>query len=169
MVLLDLFGRVKDTARRAFKGQDVKLGSDFKVGVNSPADLASVLERTKVARDSCAKEGNAAALATKGWIAEDTAALGAAIAAVEASEAGQERSETVRIAATDERNAAGNELFEGLLTIQNAANNQWPERVEANRAVRREFRLDVFPPSPAGTKAAPAQPAVAPVREPVPV
>ena len=106
-------------------------------------------------RYACAKEENAAALAAKGWIAGDTTALAAAITAVENGETGQELGKTVRIAATDERNGAANDLYEGLLTIQNAANIQWPERVEANRAVRREFRLDVFPPGPAAVKAAP--------------
>jgi hypothetical protein len=165
VALLDLFGQAKETAKRAFKGQDVKLGSEFQVGVNSPADLGSVLQRVKIVRDSCATAENAAALAAKGWIADDTAALGAAITAVEESEAGQERGKTIRIAATDERNGAANTLFEGLLTIQNAANIQWPERVEANRAVRREFRLDVFPPSHATAKQAAPVPPVPAARE----
>src|SRR6266853_3824699 len=118
VVLLDSFGQAKDTAKRAFKGQDVKLGTEFKVGVNSPSDLGSVLERAKIVLASCAKEANAAALAAKGWIADDTQALGAAIAAVEDFETGRERGKTVRLAATNERNGAANTLFEGLLTIQ---------------------------------------------------
>ena len=63
VVLLDLFGQAKDSAKRAFQGQEVKLGSEFKVGVNTPADLASVLERATVVAASCAKEENVAALA----------------------------------------------------------------------------------------------------------
>jgi hypothetical protein len=40
-----------------------------------------------------------------------------------------------------------NDLYEHLLTIQNAANLQWPVRDSANIAVRAEFHLDTFPPS----------------------
>ena len=36
--------------------------------------------------------------------------------------------------------------MEGLLTIQNAANNQWPERNSANAGIRAKFRLGLFPP-----------------------
>src|SRR5947209_4144733 len=34
--MLDLFGKAKDSAKRAFGGQDVKLREAFQVGVNDP-------------------------------------------------------------------------------------------------------------------------------------
>jgi hypothetical protein len=45
--MLDLFGKLKDSAKKAFKGQDVKLREEFQVGINSPSDLASILDRAK--------------------------------------------------------------------------------------------------------------------------
>jgi hypothetical protein len=36
--MLELFGNAKDSAKRAFAGQDVKLRQEFKIGVNDPSD-----------------------------------------------------------------------------------------------------------------------------------
>ena len=57
----------------------------------------------------------------------------------------------MEIAGTDARNAAANEFFDSLLTIQNAANIEWTARKDDNRAMRDSFRLGLFPP--AGKKA----------------
>ena len=144
--LNDLVSRAKDSAKRAFPGQDVKLRSEFQVGITTPGDLASVLSRARIVSDSCAKDSNAAPLAKKGWIASDTKALSDAVQALDTSDDTQEGAKVDQRGSTDARNAAANELYEGLLTIQNAANNQWPERNPANATVRAKFRLGVFPP-----------------------
>jgi hypothetical protein len=144
--LNDLVSRAKESAKRAFKGQDVKLRNEFQVGINSPGDLASVLGRARIVRDSATIAGNATALTGKGWVAADTTALTSAIDALDTSDDTQETAKTERTGSTDARNTAANELYEGLLTIQNAANNQWPERVTSNATIRAQFRLNQFPP-----------------------
>ena len=71
----------RETAKRAFKGQDVKLREEFQVGVNKPNDLGSVLQRARIVLASLQKAANTAALAGKGWLAADTQTLEAAIEA----------------------------------------------------------------------------------------
>ena len=144
--LNDLVSRAKESAKRAFAGQDVKLRNEFQVGVTTPGDLASVLSRARTVRDSSARDTNAPVLAKKGWIGADTTALTNAIEALDTSDDTQEGAKVDQRGATDARNTAANDLYEGLLTIQNAANNQWPERNPANSSVRAKFRLGVFPP-----------------------
>jgi len=153
----DLLGNVRDTAKRAFKGQNVKLRDEFQVGINKPADLAAVLQRARIVLASCQNADNAAALQTKGWLAADTQALSDAITALDQTDDTQETAKTGKKGATQDRNAQANELYERLLTIQNAANLQWPAREGANTAVRAEFRLGTFPPKQE-TKKKPVQP-----------
>jgi hypothetical protein len=159
--LNDLVSRAKDSAERAFKGQDVKLRNEFQVGVTSPGDLASVLQRARIVRDSSANAANAAALAAKGWVTIDTNALTSAIDVLDAADDTQETAKADKAGFTDARNTDANELYEGLLTIQNAANNQWPERVTANAVIRTEFRIGLFPPH-SERKKQPAEPTLTP-------
>ena len=136
----------RETAKRAFKGQDVKLREEFQVGVNKPGDLGSVLQRARIILASLQKAANAAALAGKGWLAADTQALEAAIDALDAADDQQETAKSTKTGTTGGRNTVANQLYESLLTIQNAANLQWPESNSANVSVRAEFRLGKFPP-----------------------
>jgi hypothetical protein len=145
-VLNELVSQARDSAKRAFKGQDVKLRNEFQVGINGPGDLGSVLQRARIVRDSAINAGNAAALAAKGWLATDTTALSNAIDALDSTDDSQETAKVDKASSTDARNNAANELYEGLLTIQNAADIQWPARVSANVTVRAQFRLGQFPP-----------------------
>ena len=158
--LNDLVSRAKESAKRAFAGQDVKLRNEFQVGIHSPGDLASVLGRARIVRDSCSN-GNATALAAKGWIVADTAALEQAIEVLDTADDTQESGKADKSGATDARNTAANELYEGLLTIQNAANNQWPELNPVNGAIRTKFRIGYFPP-----RAEQKKPAAAPTPAP---
>ena len=134
----------------------MKLRNSFQVGINSPGDLASVLNRARIVLSSCQDAANATALAAKGWVGADTTALSDAIGALDTTDDTQEGAKTEKSVSTDARNTAANSLYEGLLTIQNAANNQWPERVSANAAVRAEFRLGLFPPRERKVTPAPA-------------
>ena len=153
ITVLDLFGRAKEAAKRAFKGQETKLTGEFTVGENTPRDLASILKRAKTVRDAYQNPTNVKALKSGGgWIADDTAALNAAIAQVSEIDK-QLASFSVEIAGTDARNTAANTFYNNLLTIQSAANNEWPESNSANRATRGDFRLGQFPP-PSKKKAA---------------
>ncbi len=144
--LNDLLSKARATAKRAFAGQEVKLHDDFQVGINKPSDLASVLARARTVLAACQKADNATALAGKGWIAGDTQALADAIDGLDTADDTQETAKAGRKGATVDRNVAANNLYDGLLDVQNAADLQYPARNAANVAVRAEFRLGTFPP-----------------------
>ena len=57
----------------------------------------------------------------------------------------QLEAKTVKLGTTASRDENANELYERLLTIQNAARLEFPDTV-ANTAVRAAFRLGLFPP-----------------------
>jgi hypothetical protein len=153
--MLDLFGKAKESAKRAFPAQKVKLHQEFQVGVQEPNDLGSVLGRARTVLASAKTEANAAALEAKGWIAEDTANFEAFIKQVGDIDKAQQDSESIKITGTDDRNTAANALYDDLLTIQNAANIEWSDKDHNNRGTRDSFRFDTFPPKAAETKAAP--------------
>ena len=144
--------RARETGKRAFKGNDVKLREEFQVGINKPGDLAAILQRAKIVLASLQKSGNAAALQAKGWLAADTTALDAAIEALDTTDETQESAKNTKTGSTGQRNAKANELYEALLTIQNAANLQWPESKPGTATRRAGFRLDKFPPRSGGGK-----------------
>jgi hypothetical protein len=56
-------------------------------------------------------------------------------------------------------------LYETILTIQNAADLQWPASDPANAGVRDEFELGIFPPDHGGN-ATPPTPPLPPVSKP---
>ena len=164
--LLELFGNLKTAAKEAFKGQDVKLRDEFQVTINSPNDLASILNRARKAGDASKKAENTGPLKDKGgWIADDSTKLDASIKAVGDIDKDQQSSQVIQIAGTDARNTAANTLNDNLRTIQSAANLEWPEKDPNNRASRESFRIGIFPPSggssskgktsPAGTSGTP--------------
>jgi hypothetical protein len=151
LLTLDLFGKAKDRAKGTFKGDDVKLSGEFQVGINEPRDLASILGRVGKVVDACRKPQNAQALQEKkGWISSDTEELAAAAKTVGEIDKAQLASIIIQIAGTDARNTAANALYANLLTIQDAADTEWPDRIEANRAIRASFRIGIFPPSRKG-------------------
>jgi hypothetical protein len=161
--MLDLFGKLKDAAKKAFAGDQVKLREQFQVGINAPKDLGSILKRAKIARDSAQKPENVDPLRDKGgWIVDDATALNNAIKSVEQFDMQQHNSITIEIADTDSRNASANSFYDKLRTIQGAADIEWPERVTENRSKREGFRLATFPPArskPEKPSPAPAPPA----------
>ena len=73
--LAALVGNAKKTAKKAFPGQDVKLGAEFQVGVNTPTGLAADLDRAGIILASLGKAANAGPLKAQGWLASDTAAI----------------------------------------------------------------------------------------------
>jgi hypothetical protein len=161
-VLEDLMNRVRRSAKLAFKNEDVKLHSEFQVGVNKPSDLGSTIARARILATSCASSDNAAALAKEGWTAKDTKAVNDAIDGLESTDNTQETAKTTKSASTDARNALANDLNARLLAIQNAANLQWPASEPANRSIRAEFRLGIFPPNHQVKKTQPQPPAPPP-------
>ena len=135
----------KETAKLAFKGQDVLLSQEFYVGVNTPNDLQSQLARGRTVLDSLQLAANADAIAGQGWTADETTALTNIIASIEGDKT-LEKAKGASLGSTGERNASADSLYAALKTVQNAANLQWPESDPANAEVRAEFRFATFPP-----------------------
>jgi hypothetical protein len=130
--------QARKTAKLAFAGQDVKLHQEFQVGINTPHDLASVLKRADIIIASVQNAANLPALQLKGWTAAETTAF-----------------TTVRQTFST-KNADAADLYERLLTIQNAADLQWPVSNPANAGIRDQFRLNTFPPASTTAAATPA-------------
>ncbi|MGH7975451.1 MAG: hypothetical protein ACREDS_11025 [Limisphaerales bacterium] len=56
---------------------------------------------------------------------------------------------------TTQKNTDAATLYENILTIQNAADLEWPATNPANAGVRGEFLLGVFPPDHGGNNTLP--------------
>lgn len=139
--------RARKTASLAFKGQDVKLHEQFQVGNHQAHDLASILTRADIIIAGLKNADNLPALQSKGWMAADTNAFEAARNVFPASITTREESKGDAKDATTLKNADAVDLYERLLTIQNAADLQWPHDNPVNAGVRDEFRLNTFPPA----------------------
>ncbi len=138
--------KARKTASLAFPGQDVKLHQEFCLGVNTPADLASVLDRARTIIAGLRTAANFPAVKARGWLATDTDAFEAVVNSLASTDTTQETGKGGAKGATTQRNQQANLLYDNLLTLQNAAELQWPEDDPDNDAVRAEFRLDTFPP-----------------------
>jgi hypothetical protein len=136
----------KETAKLAFKGQDVLLTEEFYVGVNQPNDLQTQLARGRTVLASLQLPANADAIAGQGWTAAETAALDAIITALESDKTLLENAKGASLGSTGTRNVSADNLYAALKTAQNAANIQWPESDPANAQVRADFRFGKFPP-----------------------
>jgi hypothetical protein len=132
------------SARLAFPGEDVKLRSEFQVGIDSPKTLAAELERANLIKAACTRY--ATDLARQGWIARDTAALQAAIDACSGSGVDQTEAFADRAELTADLKRASNDLYDKLLTVQNAARLEYPSTRPGTEAARARFLLDTFPP-----------------------
>jgi hypothetical protein len=156
--------RARQTARLAFRGQDVKLHEEFQIGVTGPFDLGSVLARADVILASVQTSANLAALKLKGWTDADTAALVAARQPFGPAQATREAAKGGAKDSTGRKNAEAADLYERLLTIQNAADLAWPATDAAHAGVRDEFRLHTFPPASGGASPTPPPPAPSPAK-----
>jgi hypothetical protein len=157
--------QARKTAKLAFVGQTVKLHQAFQVGVAGPYDLRSFLNRADIILASVQDAGNLAELKNKGWSDADTAAFVAARKAFGTVDEAKQQAKSGGKDSTTTKNADAASLYDSLLTIQNAADLQWPATDPANAGVRDEFCLNTFPPtSGSGT----SQPTPAPTPTPTP-
>jgi hypothetical protein len=155
--------QARKTAKLAFAGQDVKLHQEFQVGITSPHDLGSVLGRADIIIASVQNAANLAALQLKGWTAADTTAFVAARGNFGTVEQAQQAAKGGAKVTTTTKNVDAANLYERLLTIQNAADLQWPVSNPANAGIRDQFRLNTFPPAGGnGTPPTPPTPPATP-------
>jgi hypothetical protein len=145
-----LIHNAKETAKLAFKGQTVMLRASFQVGVHKPHDLQSQLQRGRTVLASMQAAENTAALTSKGWTADETTALDTAITGLESDKTLLEAAKDASVGSTGQKNAQADDLYDRLLTVQNAANLQWPDGDPANAQTRADFRIGKFPPKDHG-------------------
>ena len=154
----------RESAKLAFAGQAVKLREQFQVAVHRPHDLQSQLQRGRTILAGCQATENVAALASRGWLAADSVKLDAAIKAIENDQTLLENAKDASLGSTGQKNAQAEGFYDRLLTIQNAANRQWPDTDPANVQTRADFRFGKFPPKDHGGQH--VEPAPAPATPP---
>jgi len=160
-ILQHWMNQARKTARLAFAGQDVKLHQEFQVGVNTPHDLGSILARADIIIASLQNPVNQAMMQTRGWTAAETTAFVAARAGFTSGDVAQQAAKGGAKVTTTTKNTDAANLYEHLLTIQNAADLQWPASVPANAGIRDQFRLNTFPPASTSGNGTPPTPAPA--------
>ncbi len=133
------------------------------MGINSPHDLASILKRADIIIASVQTATNSPALQLKGWTAAETTAFTTVRqtfgTVARDTTSRQRRGERSR---TSTKNTDAADLYERLLTIQNAADLQWPVSNPANAGIRDQFRLNTFPPASTTAPATPPTPPATP-------
>jgi hypothetical protein len=143
--LQEVLSQARKSAKQAFRGAQVKLHEQFRVGVDTRRDLGSIIEEARLVHAACAQSENAEALSTKGWLQSDTERLATAIDELDKTDDVQETAKGSKVDATSELTRNANDLYKNLLAIQNAANIQWPASESTNAGIRAEFRLGIFP------------------------
>jgi len=144
--LLHCMGQVRKTARLAFPGQTVKLHQEFQIGIHEH-ELAAVLSQADIILASVQTATNLPALKLKGWTDADTANLTAIRGTFPASSVTQKSSQSEAKKATDVKGTDAADAYQHLITIQNAADLEFPATDPANAPTRAEFRLGIFPPT----------------------
>lgn len=140
--------RARKSARLAFRGQTVKLHETFLVGNDTPAGIGKTLENADTIQAGCAASGNVGPLKSLGgWTAADTTAFASAIVAARAAFKDHLEAEAESQDATNTLTEKANTLYLGLLTIQNAANNEHPDDDPAHRGIRKKIPTWPLPTS----------------------
>src|SRR5208282_664376 len=152
------------TAKLAFPGQTVKLHQEFQIGPHDANDLGSYLGRVDIVLGSIANAANLAALKLKGWTDAETTAFQTARNGFGPAEQYRVKSISGAKDTTTQKNADAATLYENILTIQNAADLEWPAADPANAGVRGEFLLGIFPPDHGGNHTPPPPPPSAPAK-----
>ncbi len=154
--LLHWMNLARQTAKLAFPGQTVKLHQEFQMGTHEKNDVGAVLTRADIILASV--QTNLSALQARGWTDAETTAFATVRTTFPASTQTQQSGKSDAKDATALKNTEAADLYERLLTIQNAAELQWPATDPANAGVRDEFRLSTFPPDNHAAPPAPPTP-----------
>ena len=152
------------TAKLAFPNQIVKLHQEFQTGAHDKNDLGSYLGRVDVVLGSVNNAANLAALKLKGWTDDETTAFQTARDAFGPAEQYRVKSISGAKDTTTQKNTDAATLYENILTIQNAADLEWPAADPTNAGVRGEFLLGIFPPDHGGNHTPPPPPPSAPAK-----
>jgi len=151
--------QLKDTAKKAFSGQDVKLHDEFQIGITEPHNTGELLRRGAIMLASAKDTANAAALQAKGYGAADRQKLEDVIGAFRSTDTTHETAKNDATDATGVRTRDGIDLLDRLETIQNAASLEYPVTVSGNAPKRTAYLLGKFPPKSTGHPPPPPPPA----------
>ena len=158
--LMHYISQARTTAKLAFNGQTVKLHEEFLMGAHTH-ELATVLSQADTILASVQLAANLPALKLKGWTDADTAAFIAVRGTFPASTTTQQSGQSDAKKATGMKTTDAALAYEHLLTIQNAANLEFPATNPANAPARAEFKLGIFPPDHHTPPAKPTPPPTA--------
>jgi hypothetical protein len=130
--------------------------------------LVCFFQMAALCRDAATPNAaNLAALKLKGWTDADTTAFVAARQSLGTVNVTQQTAKGGAKVTTGQKDADAADLYERLLTIQNAADLQWPATDPANAGVRDAFCLNTFPPTQSHGSG-PQPPAPVPATTPAP-
>ena len=144
--LLHCMGQARKTARLAFLHQTVKLHQEFQIG-NREHDLPAILAQADIILAAVQTPTNLPALKLKGWTDAETTNFATLRNTFPASTTTQSSGQSDAQKATGTKAADAADAYEHLLTIQNAADLEYPATDPANAPIRTEFRLGLFPPT----------------------
>ena len=165
VVLLHCMGQARKTAKLAFPGQAVKLHQEFQIGIHDSHELGAVLGRADIILASVQTAANLPAMKLKGWMDAETATFTPLRNTFPASTTTQQSGQSDAKKATAVKTAGAADAYEHVLTIQNAADLEFPAIDPANAPARAEFRLGIFPPDHHVPPAAPTPtPATTPAK-----
>jgi len=162
--LLHYMNQARKTAKLAFPGQTVKLHQEFQIGPQTKHDLGSVLGRADIILASVQTAANLAALKLKGWTDAETTAFTTVRGTFPASTTTQQSGQSDARKATGVKATDAADAYEHILTIQNAADLEFPATDPANAPARAEFKLGLFPPDHHVPPATPTPTAATPVK-----
>ena len=104
------------------------------------------LGRADIILASVQAEANQAAFKAKGWTDAESAGFKTVRGTFPASTQTQQTNKSSAKDATTLKDTDAADLYERLLTIQNAADLEWPATNPTHAGVRDEFCLNTFPP-----------------------
>jgi hypothetical protein len=143
------------------RNPSVKLHQEFQIGPHEKNDHGSFLGRVDIVLGAIKTPVNLTALKARGWTDGEINDFQDARDSFGPAEQYREQSKGGAKGRTAERDADASALYDSVLTIQNAADLEWPATDPANAGVLDEFRLGLFPPNHGGNNT----PAPAPTPE----
>jgi hypothetical protein len=146
-LLLHCMSQARKTARLAFSNQTVKLHAEFQTGEHDSHELGAVLGRADIILASVQTTANLPAMKLKGWTDAETQTFTTVRATFPASTTTQQSGQSDAKKATGVKATDAADAYEHILTIQNAADLEFPATDPANAPIRAEFRLGIFPPT----------------------
>jgi hypothetical protein len=124
----------------------VKLHQEFQIGIHESHELGAVLGRADIILASVQTSANLPAMKLRGWTDAETQTFTTVRGTFPASTTTQQSGESDAKRATAVKAADAADAYEHILTIQNAADLEFPATAPANAPQRAEFKLGIFPP-----------------------